>query len=187
MGSGLNSPSAMTFGADGSLYVCSSGTNEIKRYNGNTGAFIDNFITAAGGLATPDGIAFGPSGDLFVSNFSSSSVRRYNGTTGAFLGNFVTSGQNGVAFETAGITFGPDGNLYVANWNQGRIERYDGSSGNYLGSFTGNSGSLFSSSNVTFAPTAAPEASPLLFMVSAGSVLCLLRGRKMSVNFQGDR
>jgi hypothetical protein len=45
------------------LLVVSTGTNEVLRYDGATGAFIDAFVTAgSGGLVDPSGITFGPDG-----------------------------------------------------------------------------------------------------------------------------
>src|SRR5262249_37645274 len=45
---GLNQPIGEAFGPDGNFYVCSYGTNQILRYDGTTGAFIDVF--ASGGV-----------------------------------------------------------------------------------------------------------------------------------------
>ncbi|MBN4003691.1 hypothetical protein [Nostoc sp. LPT] len=43
-----------TFGSDGNLYVGSILTNNVLRYNGKTGAFIDVFVPAgSGGLKKP--------------------------------------------------------------------------------------------------------------------------------------
>jgi hypothetical protein len=43
------------------LFVSSSFTNEVKRYDGATGAFVDNFVAASsGGLDVPWGVTFGP-------------------------------------------------------------------------------------------------------------------------------
>ncbi len=78
------------FGADGNLYVASSQNSVVLRYNGQTGAFIDQFITPGlGGLAFPLGIAFGPDGQLYVASFNNSRIIKYNGQTGAFLETFA--------------------------------------------------------------------------------------------------
>ncbi len=83
----------------------------MRRYDGQTGAFLSNFASG-GGLNVPTGLAFGPDGNLLVGSFGTNDVKRYNGTTGAFLDTFASSGLNG----PIDLTFGPDGNLYVANF-----------------------------------------------------------------------
>jgi len=58
---GLSSPFDVDFGYDGNLYVSSGGNGSVKRYNGSTGAFINNFVNPnSGGLTTPVFMAFGP-------------------------------------------------------------------------------------------------------------------------------
>ena len=43
------------------LLVSSEGTNQVLRYNGSTGAFMDAFVTAgSGGLVSPHGLVLGP-------------------------------------------------------------------------------------------------------------------------------
>ena len=85
------------------LLVVSSGTNQVLRYDGQTGAFIDAFVPAgSGGLVFPEGLVFGPDGNLYVNSSGSSQVLRYNGQTGAFIDVFVPSG-------VINFVFGPDG------------------------------------------------------------------------------
>jgi hypothetical protein len=51
----------LAFGPDGNLYVVSELTDEVKRYNGTTGAFIDTFVTeGSGGLGEPTFLIFSP-------------------------------------------------------------------------------------------------------------------------------
>ena len=48
-GGGLNLTVAVVFGPDGNLYVSGSNSDNVVRYNGTTGAFIDEFIPAGSG------------------------------------------------------------------------------------------------------------------------------------------
>jgi len=51
----------VAFGPDGNLYVASELTHEVKRYDGATGAFIDNFVTAgSGGVTQRTFLTFAP-------------------------------------------------------------------------------------------------------------------------------
>src|SRR5262245_46922735 len=128
----LTSPRGIIFGPDGNLYVADgkgdTNGNEINdgrivRYNGVTGAFIDEFvpISGNGGMSHPSCLVFGPSVedpsrlDLYVSSAYTNSVLRFEGTTGAFLGEFVASGSGGLN-HPGSLVFGPDGSLYVGNY-----------------------------------------------------------------------
>ncbi|REK17445.1 MAG: hypothetical protein DWQ37_06550 [Planctomycetota bacterium] len=95
---------AVRFGPDGNLYVNSQGTDQVLRYNGATGAFIDVFASG-GGLDRPIDLTFGPDGNLYVGNpgvIPSGNVLRYDGDTGAFIDVFATVPG-----------FGPGGLLFV--------------------------------------------------------------------------
>jgi DNA-binding beta-propeller fold protein YncE len=153
----LTGPHAVIFGPDGNLYVGDGlgSDGQVVRYNGTTGAFMDNFVPPnSGGLARPFGLVFGPDGkkdgqlDLYVLSRVTNSVKRYDGTTGAYLGDFVASGSGGLDHPTA-LTFGPDGNLYVAagfGTGASAVFRFQGPSGRSPGSplpAAGNSGADF--------------------------------------------
>ena len=73
-------------------YVSSVGNDIIKRYNGTTGAYIDDFVSAgSGGINEPRNIMFSADGTLYVSATSAAEeVYRYNGTTGAFIDVFTS-------------------------------------------------------------------------------------------------
>jgi hypothetical protein len=82
---------------NGNLYVSSAGTDQVLRYNGATGAFLDAFVAAgSGGLNTPIGLVFGPDGNLYVNSLFTHQVLRYNGVTGAFLNAFVAANSGGL-------------------------------------------------------------------------------------------
>lgn len=90
-----NPPRFMVFGPDGNLYV---GENEVRRYNGTTGAFIDVFGAASGA----SWLEFGPDGNLYATEFTK--VERFDGQTGTSLGDFVAAGSGGLN-GAEGLTF----------------------------------------------------------------------------------
>jgi len=122
----------MAFGPDGNLYL-SDGTNQnIKRYNGITGAFIDVFIDFSSTADEPGGLLFHHDGNLYVevdsTGFSGSRIDRFDATTGAFGDNFVLEGAGGLA-EKGNIALGPEGNLYV-QFDQ--VFSFDGKTGAFI-------------------------------------------------------
>lgn len=120
---GLARPRISIFGPDGKLYVVSTDTNAVLRYDGASGSFLDTFVTSgSGGLNNPCDLAFGPDGNLYVSSFVGNQVLRYDGSSGAFL-DVVASGLS----SPVGITFGGDGSLYIANQGTNEVLRKDGS------------------------------------------------------------
>jgi streptogramin lyase len=128
---GLDNPRAVISGPDGNLYVSqgTSSSDPIRRYDGHTGEFIDNFAFQPG--VSPFGIVFGPDGHLYAASFSSNDVVRFNGSTGEFLGVFAAGGD---LFQPRGLVFGPDGHLYVSSLS-GKVIRYHGVTGEFMDDF----------------------------------------------------
>jgi sugar lactone lactonase YvrE/subtilisin-like proprotein convertase family protein len=132
-------PTAMTVGPDGNLYVVTgpnpdSNVVQVACFNGTSGAFIKNFVPSGnnGGLQNPTAMLFGPDGNLYVASGTTGQVLRYSGTTGAPLGAFASGGGlNG----PNGLAFGPDGDLYVSSAGTDEVYQYDGGTGAVLGSF----------------------------------------------------
>jgi len=91
-------PSGTVFGPDGNLYVAQHDTNPVAttngmvlRYNGTTGAFIDQVVPEhSGGLSGPVGVAFTSNGRLLVTSAATNQVLAYS-TTGTPLGAFASS------------------------------------------------------------------------------------------------
>lgn len=142
---GLGNPRGLAFGPDGSLYATShvspnaATTDTVKRYDGTTGAYLGDFVTAgSGGLNDANGLAFGPDGNLYVASNLSNEVKRYNGQTGAFINNFVTAGSGGLVGPRQ-LLFQGDGNLYVASAADGGgtpvVSRYNATTGAFVDIF----------------------------------------------------
>jgi hypothetical protein len=131
-------------------------SNQVLRYNGTTGAFLDVFVPAGSGtpgeISPPTGLVFGPDGNLYVSNSATNQVLRYNGTTGAFLDAFVPAGSGGL-LGPYGLVFGPDGNLYVSSLFTDQVLRYNGTTGAFLDAFVpAGSGGLNDPFGLVFGP-----------------------------------
>jgi DNA-binding beta-propeller fold protein YncE len=122
--------------AERDLLVSSRGTSSVKRYDGETGEYIGDFVAAgAGGLNATQEVAYGPDGHLYVSGRFTDSILKFDGRTGEFIGSF-TSGY--ALDEPTKFTFGPDGYLYVSQWGQENrtIARFDGETGAFVDEFT---------------------------------------------------
>jgi WD40 repeat protein len=123
--------------ADYYLLVTSQGTDSVERYDGVTGAYIDQLVLpGAGGLDAPRYLAISPhDGNLYVSGYLTNSVKRYNYSTGAYISDFLTGRS-----QANVMRFGPDGDLYVATYRDSQIYRYNGTTGVLVGGFLSGGG-----------------------------------------------
>lgn len=116
------------------VFVCSEGTNSVKRYDGNTGQFLGDFVTPGlGQINTPREVLFHPNGHLLVTGRFSNAIKMYDAQTGAFIKNFT---QNYPLDNAGKATWGPDGYLYVSQWGitKSRLVRFD-STGAFVDEF----------------------------------------------------
>ena len=126
----MNWPAEITFRGD-HLYVSDFSSQftvgRVSRFNANTGAFVDHFIT---GASFADGQSWDSNGDLYLSHFGSNSIRKYDGETGVDLGAFVNSSSGGLGGPLDNL-FMPNGDFLVSSFNTQSIKRYD-SNGVYI-------------------------------------------------------
>lgn len=118
------------------MLVSSRNTHSVKRFNAQTGAYIDDFISSgSGGLSTTQDLKIGTTGDILVSGRGNTKILQFDKTTGDFIMNF-TSGYN--LDNPTKISFGPDGNLYVSQWGAGNscVAKFNGISGQFINEFT---------------------------------------------------
>jgi sugar lactone lactonase YvrE len=133
---GLGAPRKPEFGPDGNgdgvpdLYVASSTTSSVLRYDGLTGAFIDTFAAPVPGQVPLFWMAFGTDGYLYTTVAAGPDVKlnRFNGTTGAYV-DTLTMPLGGPS-----IMAGPESIIYRSSNGEGNfVERYGPSS---LAAFT---------------------------------------------------
>ncbi len=147
---GPDDPIQTLVGPDGLLYVSGDVSNDVRRYDPQTGAVVDTFVASgSGGLSGAEGIVFEPGGDLLVADYGGDRVLRYDGSTGAYNGVFASTSLSG----PYGLAYGPDHDLYVGNYDADEIIHFDGSTGAHLGTFvTVGGGGPSTPEGLTFGP-----------------------------------
>jgi uncharacterized protein (TIGR03382 family) len=131
----LDSPTGMTWDANGDIYVASFSGNKVVKFNGKTGEFIGNFVTpGSGGLSGADnGIIFGPDGDLYVPSYNNNRVLRYDGDTGAFIDTFI---PNTLINRPRVLVFNDNNELFITSEGFDSVRRYNATTGELIGNFT---------------------------------------------------
>jgi WD40 repeat protein len=135
--SGLNG-GAGVFGPDFNYYVGSRTLQSIVRFDGKTGAFIDNFVSL-GTVKFVRGFDFASDGNLYIANGappgpnSGGTILQVDGKTGDILNpHFVEDSQ----LAPLDLVIGPDGQIYVSSEfpfgqtnSHGTVRRYDPATG----------------------------------------------------------
>ena len=145
----IKNPQTVIFGPDNNLYVASFDTDEVLRFDGSTGEFIDVFASS-GGLNGPVGMVFDDvTSSLFVTSKNSDQVFKYDSKTGEFLEIFIQDTDDD-AQKPESIIRGPDNNLYVSSSKTNQILQYD-LDGNLIEKFvTDKSGGLYQPKDLGF-------------------------------------
>lgn len=164
---GLDQPHGILPLPDGML-VASFGTDEVKRYDRATGAYIDDFLASpASGLDDPVYLELGPQdGLLYVTSQGNDRVLRFDAETGAASDGSPFIDGGGLD-GPSGLDWSPDGSvLYVAGRYSGDVRRYDAATGTPSGNPLLVSGL---NSGTTFG-LAVDDASGDVFVASGGNV-----------------
>ena len=132
--SAITSPTGMTLGPDGNLYVSSLGGNLVEKFNPTTGADLGAFIPAGrGGLSGTNDILFLSDGSVLVSSSggagSTDSVLHFD-SAGNFLNIFASNLNDPLGLLQQGS------NVFVANSGANQVLEYN-LSGGLINTFTG--------------------------------------------------
>jgi sugar lactone lactonase YvrE len=133
--SGISSPTAIDFNADGDLFVSSNDTGVVTVVSASTTMIFGQWVhanvattlTAASGLSAPQGFAFDASGDLFITSANTNTLTVVPANTGTIFGQFVNHNvatQVEVATgleEPVGVAFDAAGDLFIADESGGNV------------------------------------------------------------------
>jgi RHS repeat-associated protein len=140
----LYSPTGVTIGPDGSLYIADTYQHRIRRVdldgiistvagNGTRGFSGDGGLATQAALSYPWKVAFGPDGsNLYIADINNSRIRRVgiDGIINTVVGNGNRgfSGDGGLAtqaslYDPSDVAFGPDESLYIADRFNYRVRR----------------------------------------------------------------
>ena len=117
------------------LLVSSRNGDVVQRFNGETGEYIDDFVTfRSGRLSAPQEILL-INGKLLITGRFNQSILSYDGVTGEFIGNF----SSGYLLDgPTKMTLGPDSLLYISQWGptKTKVVRFRSDDGTFVDEFT---------------------------------------------------
>ncbi len=149
----LEGPTELAFGPDANLYVGSLYTNQVKRYDGSSGFYIDDFATNGDftGIREPYGLALDAGGNVFACSNSpfTTPVKRFDGggaplpAPGRTGATFVPNVQSSRPYIPRAALIGPGRigsghqDLYVSGYDDNNagydtVQRYDGTTGDWV-------------------------------------------------------
>jgi streptogramin lyase len=127
---GVRAVRSARFAADGRLYVADPKANQIRQYDGTTGALLREFADPA--LVTPIHLLPLPGkGRILVGSRDTHAVLALDPATGSFA-TVVAPGAGGLR-APAGLALGPDGVLHVASRTGRAVLRFDLATGEPAG------------------------------------------------------
>ncbi len=169
---GISLADGQSWDPNGDLLVSAFGSSSIRRYNGTTGAYMNDFVSpGSGGLSGPLDSLFLANGNFLVSSFNSLSIKQYDAD-----GNYINDPIVGLNGGPQGLEIGPDGHLYVGDFGQGIISRYDANTLQFIDQFA-TTGGTSTTNNFTFSPMSVPEPGSL-GIVAIVSLVLLRRKRR---------
>ncbi|MCC7333737.1 MAG: putative Ig domain-containing protein [Pirellulaceae bacterium] len=120
----LQAPTGIAIASDGSVLVGDEVSNEVHRFDSDTGEHLGLFASHPS-IRTPRDIAIGPEGDVYVLGSLSRTIHRFDGETGQF--------KSSISLQPSSfgnwMTFGPDGLIYVSGLAENWVKRYDPNTG----------------------------------------------------------
>lgn len=143
----------LLFEPSGDILVLDNVSQNLRRYDGNSGQFKGVFITIQRNGFAPKYMEFGPDGQIYVvgNGASGNTVLRFDAASGQYLGLFVSEGSGGLA-AGQGLVF-HEGYLYVSNGIADNILRFDAQTGAFDRVFvSGASGGLSDPHSLRFGP-----------------------------------
>lgn len=131
---GILGPTDAIYGPDGHLYVGGLNSGGVGKFDGVTGAPLEQFVPPGqNNLTATEMMEWGPDGNLYVCSPATNNVKVY-APDGTFQGNAFAAGLGGLA-DPHHCLFLPSGNLLVTSFGTGQVLEYDLTNGTFVGLF----------------------------------------------------
>jgi hypothetical protein len=127
-------------GPDGLLYAIHihDDTNDIVRFNPDTGALVDTFLPGRPYMLPTD-FTFGPSGEMFITSWHATALYRYAGTTPTSVDDLQSWLNFPPAVYLDVLTYFPDGSLLAVDtgntFDDWRMKKYSAATGAFIADF----------------------------------------------------